>query len=74
MGARLQKLQETHNISDESVCFVNWFYSKSCQSDKSFYRGCRSKNLYYMSKTMTEDEIDTLNLTDVKNRLLINNG
>lgn len=33
---------------------------------KAFYKGCRSKNLYYMSKTMTEDEIDTLNLTDVK--------
>lgn len=33
---------------------------------KAFYRGCRSKNLYYKSNTITENEIDELNLTDVK--------
>jgi len=32
----------------------------------AFYRGCRSKNLYYLSETMTESEIDNLNLEEVK--------
>jgi hypothetical protein len=32
----------------------------------AFYRGCRSKNLYYLSDTITEAEIDALSLNDVK--------
>lgn len=32
----------------------------------AFYRGCRSKNLYYMSDSMSGAEIDQLNLTDIK--------
>lgn len=32
----------------------------------AFYRGCRSKNLYYLSETMTDKEIDVLNLDEVK--------
>ncbi|MBD1393688.1 hypothetical protein [Mucilaginibacter glaciei] len=32
----------------------------------AFYRGCRSKNLYYMSDGMLEEDIDKLNLADVK--------
>ncbi len=31
----------------------------------AFYRGCRSKNLYYLSDTSTDDEIDILNLQEV---------
>ncbi len=30
------------------------------------YRGCRSKNLYYMADSMTETEVEKLALTDVK--------
>lgn len=40
----------------------------------AFYRGCRSKNLYYLSETMTDKEIDGLNLDEVKkNHLEITN-
>jgi hypothetical protein len=31
----------------------------------AFYRGCRSKNLYYMADSMTESEVEHLALTDV---------
>ena len=33
---------------------------------KAFYRGCRSKNLYYMADGMEESSIDQLNLNEVK--------
>ncbi|WP_421945969.1 hypothetical protein [Pedobacter sp.] len=33
----------------------------------AFYSGCRSKNLYYLSNSMEDAEIDSLNLVDVKN-------
>ena len=33
---------------------------------EAFYRGCRSKNLYYLSDAMQNAEIDNLNLVDVK--------
>ncbi|MBO9701743.1 MAG: hypothetical protein J7604_16170 [Sporocytophaga sp.] len=40
----------------------------------AFYRGCRSKNLYYLSETMSDQEIDRLNLDEVKkNHLEITN-
>ena len=32
----------------------------------AFYRGCRSKNLYYMADSMTESEVEYLGLTDVR--------
>jgi hypothetical protein len=32
----------------------------------AFYRGCRSKNLYYMADSMTESDVEKLALTDVK--------
>jgi hypothetical protein len=32
----------------------------------AFYRGCRSKNLYYMADCMTELEVEHLALTDVR--------
>jgi hypothetical protein len=32
----------------------------------AFYRGCRSKNLYYMADSMTEADVQQLALTDVK--------
>jgi len=32
----------------------------------AFYRGCRSKNLYYLTDSMEEFEIDRLNLADLK--------
>ena len=33
---------------------------------KAFYRGCRSKNLYYLSNTLEKEDIDTLDLDTVK--------
>jgi hypothetical protein len=36
----------------------------------AFYRGCRSKNLYYMSDGMQEEDIDNLNLADIKSHHL----
>lgn len=33
---------------------------------KAFYRGCRSRNLYYMSSDLSEADIDTLNLEEIK--------
>jgi hypothetical protein len=33
---------------------------------RAFYRGCTSKNLYYMSDGMAEFEIDNLNLDEMK--------
>ena len=37
---------------------------------RAFYRGCRSKNLYYMSDAMEDRQIDALNLEEVsKNHL-----
>lgn len=33
---------------------------------KAFYRGCRSKNLYYMADGMEESSIDQLNLHEMK--------
>ncbi|MFA6087156.1 hypothetical protein [Mucilaginibacter sp.] len=36
----------------------------------AFYRGCRSKNLYYMSDGMREEDIDNLNLADIKSHHL----
>lgn len=33
---------------------------------EAFYSGCRSKNLYYLSDSMPEAEINTLNLADTK--------
>ena len=35
---------------------------------EAFYRGCRSKNLYYLSEGMTESDIDQLNITEVKSQ------
>jgi hypothetical protein len=32
----------------------------------AFYRGCRSKNLYYMADSMTENEVEGLNLNEVR--------
>lgn len=32
----------------------------------AFYRGCRSKNLYYMADNMTESDVEYLTLTDVR--------
>jgi hypothetical protein len=32
----------------------------------AFYRGCRSKNLYYMSDQMQEEDIDKLSLINLK--------
>jgi hypothetical protein len=32
----------------------------------AFYRGCRSKNLYYMSDKMQEEDIDKLSLVSLK--------
>ncbi|MEN2400166.1 hypothetical protein GKZ90_0010280 [Flavobacterium sp. MC2016-06] len=32
----------------------------------AYYRGCRSKNLYYLSDQMTETQIDALNINEVK--------
>jgi hypothetical protein len=32
----------------------------------AFYRGCRSKNLYYMADSMTEKEVECLNLNEVR--------
>lgn len=37
---------------------------------RAFYRGCRSKNLYYMSDGIKEDDIDKLNLADIKSHHL----
>ncbi len=37
---------------------------------EAFYRGCRSKNLYYLSNTMTETEIDALNLHEIRTKHL----
>lgn len=36
----------------------------------AFHRGCRSKNLYYLSDTMVETEIDLLNLNEIKTKHL----
>lgn len=36
----------------------------------AFHRGCRSKNLYYLSDAMTETEIDALNLNEIKTKHL----
>lgn len=33
---------------------------------EAFYRGCRSKNLYYLSDGMSEADIDQLNISEVK--------
>lgn len=33
---------------------------------EAFYRGCRSKNLYYLADGMLDDDIDQLNLIDIK--------
>jgi hypothetical protein len=32
----------------------------------AFYRGCRSKNLYYMADSLTEKEVEKLNVHDVR--------
>jgi hypothetical protein len=32
----------------------------------AFYRGCRSKNLYYMADSMTESEVECLNLDEIR--------
>ena len=37
---------------------------------EAFYRGCRSKNLYYLSDGISEAEIDALNLNDIKSKHL----
>lgn len=37
---------------------------------QAFYRGCRSKNLYYMSSEMLEVDIDKLNINEIKNQHL----
>lgn len=37
---------------------------------QAFYRGCRSKNLYYMSTEMLEADIDNLNIHEIKNQHL----
>jgi hypothetical protein len=34
---------------------------------RAFYRGCRSRNLYYLASSMPEGEIDRLNIADVSN-------
>ncbi|HTJ52962.1 MAG TPA: hypothetical protein VL443_26085 [Cyclobacteriaceae bacterium] len=36
----------------------------------AFYRGCRSKNLYYLSSSMSENDIDNMDLNDVKKKHL----
>jgi hypothetical protein len=33
---------------------------------QAFYRGCRSRNLYYMASGMTESEIDQLSINEMK--------
>jgi hypothetical protein len=42
------------------------FILKPSLVTEAFYRGCRSKNLYYLSDAMQDAEIDNLNLADVK--------
>jgi hypothetical protein len=37
---------------------------------QAFYRGCRSKNLYYLADGVREEEIDALNLPEIKSRHL----
>lgn len=37
---------------------------------EAFHRGCRSKNLYYLSGSMTDSEIDSLDLNTIKNEHL----
>jgi hypothetical protein len=32
----------------------------------AFYRGCRSKNLYYMADSMVESEVECLNLDEIR--------
>ncbi|CAI9687545.1 hypothetical protein HZQ11_09165 [Elizabethkingia anophelis] len=32
----------------------------------AFYRGCRSRNLYYMAESVSEAEIDAIDFTDIK--------
>jgi hypothetical protein len=36
----------------------------------AFYRGCRSKNLYYLSDSMKDADIDNLNLQEIKQQHL----
>lgn len=37
---------------------------------KAFFRGCKSKNLYYLSEKLSENEIENLNIQVVKNEHL----
>lgn len=42
------------------------FILKPSKVIEAYYRGCRSKNLYYLSETMQETEIDALNFESIK--------
>lgn len=37
---------------------------------QAFYRGCRSRNLYYLSDSMKDTDIDCLNLKEIKQQHL----
>lgn len=42
---------------------------------QAYYRGCRSKNLYYLADSMTEEEVESLDLNNVvTNHLEIRNS
>ncbi|MEO6523960.1 MAG: hypothetical protein ABIN91_19910 [Mucilaginibacter sp.] len=42
------------------------FILKPKKVTAAFYRGCKSKNLYYLSDSMTEEDIDTLQIDNIK--------
>jgi len=42
------------------------FVLKPSQVIGAFYRGCRSRNLYYLSDSMQEEDVEKLNLHEVK--------
>jgi hypothetical protein len=46
------------------------FILKPAKVTAAFYRGCKSKNLYYLSDSMTEEDIDALQIENVKVRHL----
>lgn len=46
------------------------FILKPTRVIEAYYRGCRSKNLYYLYDTMLDEDIDKLNLVEVKRKHL----
>ncbi|RKR85525.1 hypothetical protein BDD43_5796 [Mucilaginibacter gracilis] len=42
------------------------FILKPSKVTRAFYRGCKSKNLYYLSDSMTEADIDTLQIENIQ--------